>query len=404
MQIVQWFESVLLIFSLLFTSISGCLNGTNKDAQLLQEKTDGYIYGVCHPDENYERINELGLGWVRFDIPYPYNADGSISTSYTAFKERARGYAERGINVLAITPYPRSYFEIGGFDPSADENAQRTKDIAVFLCNDLRNVIGGIQITNEMGVSNFTYPLTLEQAARFIGIQAEALSEVKGDLIIGYNCAGEAEELHNLMKPYLQYMDYVGIDLYYGTWYGGELRDYISSIRKINQMTKKPIIVAEFGFISAGEPKSEADRAAILSRYGYDSEAAARADIENFVAKLPDALKSHVYEEYPDPATWGDAVFSDMDKHFYGYLNETITGVTHTPEGQAEFYRELLPALKKIDCLAGFFVFCWRDSPVCWYCGQTDCPYETAWGITDVNGNPKPAFYAIKDTLASFDK
>ena len=102
MQIVQWFESVLLIFSLLFTSISGCLNGTNKDAQMLLEKTDGYIYGVCHPDENYERINELGLGWVRFDIPYPYNADGSISTSYIAFKERARGYAERGIKVLAM--------------------------------------------------------------------------------------------------------------------------------------------------------------------------------------------------------------------------------------------------------------------------------------------------------------
>jgi hypothetical protein len=61
-----------------------------------------------------------------------------------------------------------------------------------------------------------------------------------------------------------------------------------------------------------------------------------------------------------------------------------------------------LPNLKKIDCLAGFFVFCWRDSPACWYCGQSDCPYETAWGITDVNGNPKPAFYAVKDAMASF--
>ncbi len=404
MQIVQWFETVFLIFSLLFTSISGYLNGTNNAAAELQEKTDGYIYGVCHPDENYELIEDVGLGWVRFDIPYPYNADGSISDSYIAFKNRAKGYADQGIKVLAITPYPRSYFEIGGFDPSADENAQRTKDIAVFLCNDLRDVIGGIQITNEMGVSTFTYPLTLEQAAKFIGIQAEALSEVKGDLIIGYNSSGEAEELHNLMKPYLQYIDYVGVDLYYGTWYGGELRDYVAAIRKVNQMTKKPIILAEFGYISAGEPKNEAERAEILARYGYDSETAARADIENFVAKLPDALKTHVYEEYPDPETWGDAVFLDMDKHFYGYLNEAITGITHTPEGQADFYRELLPALKEIKCVAGFFVFCWRDSPSCWYCGQTDCPYETAWGITDLNGEPKPAYYAIKDTLTTFEK
>lgn len=53
MNIVRWFESVLIIFSLLFTSITGFFNGTNKDAQLLQENIGGYIYGVCHPDENY---------------------------------------------------------------------------------------------------------------------------------------------------------------------------------------------------------------------------------------------------------------------------------------------------------------------------------------------------------------
>ena len=132
MTVVRWFESVLVIFSLLFTSITGFFNGTNKDAQLLQEKTGGYIYGICHPDENYERIDELGLGWVRFDIPYPYNSDGSISASYIEFKDRAKGYADRGIKVLAITPYPRSYFDIGGFDPSADEMPNGQKKLPFF--------------------------------------------------------------------------------------------------------------------------------------------------------------------------------------------------------------------------------------------------------------------------------
>ncbi len=61
------FESVLLIFSLMFTSISGYINGTNRDAAQLQKKTGGYIYGVCHPDENYELIDDIGLGRVRFD-------------------------------------------------------------------------------------------------------------------------------------------------------------------------------------------------------------------------------------------------------------------------------------------------------------------------------------------------
>lgn len=404
MQIVIWFESVFLIFSLLFTSITGFFNGTNKDAAALQEQAGGYIYGVCHPDENYDGIHQLGLGWVRFDIPYPYSPDGSLSESYKAFKVRAKGYADQGIKVMAITPYPRSYFEVGGFDPSADENAQKTKDIAVFLCNDLRDIVGGIQITNEMGIASFTYPLTLEQAAKFIGIQAEALNEVKGDLIIGYNSSGKSEKLHNLMKPYLDYMDYVGVDLYYGTWSEGGFYDYATAVRTVNRITKKPIIVAEFGFVSTGEPKTDEQRAEILASYGYDSEEAARADIENFVSKLPDQMKNRIYEEYPDPATWGDAVFSDMGVHFYSYLNNTIAGVTHSPEGQAEFYRELLPALKEMDCVAGFFIFCWKDSPICWYCGQSVCPYETAWGINDLNGQPKPAFYAIKEVMETFDK
>ena len=42
-----------------------------------------------------------------------------------------------------------------------------------------------------------------------------------------------------------------------------------------------------------------------------------------------------------------DAVFNDMGMHFCKYLDNSINNITHTPEGQAEIYRELLPALKK---------------------------------------------------------
>ncbi|MCR4615755.1 MAG: hypothetical protein K5756_06355 [Clostridiales bacterium] len=400
MSIITWFESVLLTISLIISAVSGFFtNAPAKTARLL-EKTDGYICGVCHPDENYGALKDAGLGWVRFDIPYPYNSDGSISGSYTAFKNRAKGYAERGIKIMAITPYPRSYFDIGGFDPSADENIQRTQDIAVFLCNDLRDIVSGIQITNEMGVTTFTLPLNLEQAAKFIGIQAEALNNVKGDIIVGYNTAGENQKLHKLLKPYLSYMDYVGVDLYYGSWGDGTLRDYVNALRDVNMWTGKPIIIEEFGYLSKGAPKTAEEKAAKLARYGYDSEEAARADIENFVKRLPPAFQGRIYEAHSEPAEWGDAVFKDS--HFYGELTASIKGIPHTFDGQAEYYRQLIPVLKQVDCLAGFFIYCWRDSTVCWYCGQDDCPFETAWGITDLNGVPKPAYYAVKESIAGF--
>ena len=407
MKVFKWFTSVFMSIVLFFSSIFGFSSGAGQkhdDTPEVPEqpvRAEKLIYGVCHPDENYELLKGAGLDWVRFDIPYPYDADGNISASYAAFKERARGYREQGIKVLAITPYPKYYFKKGEGSSALGVVAQRTKEVAAFLCNDLKDIVAGFQITNEMGVSSFRYPLTLEQAAKFIGVQAQVMAGRKGDLIIGYNSAGIGENLHKLVEPYLSYMDFVGVDLYYGTLGAGSLQDFVSGIQKVHELTQKPIILAEFGYASAGEPKSAQERAAVLARYGYASEEEARADIENFVSKLPDALKAQVYNGYPDPATWGDAVFQDMATHFYGYIDCAISGIPHTPQGQAEFYRQLLPLLKKINCLAGFFVFCWKDAGVCKYCGQTDCPYKSAWGITDANGAPKPAYDAVKEALAT---
>ncbi len=405
MSFFNWLTSVFLSISLFFSSVFGFFSGVQRKTedppeQPAEVRTE-QIRGVCHPNEDYTLIKDLGLGWVRFDIPYPYQADGSLSEKYIAFKNRARGYAQQGIKVLAITPYPKYYFNVGGFDPSADENAERTKEIARFLCSDLRDVVGGLQITNEMGVASFTAPLTLEQAAKFIGVQAQALSEVKGDLPVGYNAAGVGERLHRLMQPYLPCMDYVGVDYYAGTLSDGGLDDYASVIERVHGLTGKPVLLAEFGFSSAGEPKSAEEHAEILAQYGYASPEAARDDIENFVAKLPNTMKAYIYSQYPDPAAWGDAVFGDLAAHFYGELDHTLPGIPHTPRGQAEFYHQLLPRLKQIDCLAGFFIFCWQDGGACKLCGKTDCPYKSAWGITDINGEPKPAYYAVREALAA---
>lgn len=41
-----------------------------------------------------------------------------------------------------------------------------------------------------MGLPHFTMPLNLDEAVRFIGIQLEALNDIKGSVVTGYNSAG----------------------------------------------------------------------------------------------------------------------------------------------------------------------------------------------------------------------
>ncbi len=392
-------QSVLTLVS---CYVGSFLNLPNRDVKAFIEQNGGYIRGVCHPNENYDLLSDGGFNWVRFDIPYPYNADGSVSRSYLAFKERCRGYKEHGFRVMAITPYPKSYIDVGGFDPVDPENIEKTQQIAVFLLEDLRDVCAAFQVTNEMGIDAFTLPLTHEQAITFIGVQLEALDKVKGDFPIGYNSAGLSEWLHKGMRPYHQYCDYVGIDLYTGNTSGATVRDYTKRISRVHRITGLPVILEEFGFLSEGAPKTAAEKAAILSQYGYASEEEAKADIDSFVKKLPSAFQARLRESY-DPSAWGDAIFGDLSNHFYRQIGQTGTyrGFAHTPEGQAQFYADILPRLRSLRCLAGMILYCCQDGSVCWYCGLEGCPSETRWGVIDPAGTPKPAFEAVKACFTS---
>ncbi len=50
--------------------------------------------------------------------------------------------------------------------------------------------------------------------------------------------------------------------------------------------------------------------------------------------------------------------------------------------------------------MLGQLYFRWADQPTCWQCGKPDCPAETAWGLVDLEGRPKPSYYAYKDGVA----
>lgn len=363
-----------------------------------------FILGVCHPNEDYQKINDANIGWIRIDIPFPYAKEGGFSKSYESFKARCRGYVDNGIKVMAVTPYPQSFIEYG-LDPRKSENEEGVKEVARFLAQDLKGYVGAFQVTNEMGIPRFTIPLTMDEAARFIAIQLEAMYPVKGDMLVGYNSAGPQADLHTKLRGYHKYCDYVGVDIYLGCFYGapGFMFLFDALLRYLWALTGKPVLLQEFGYIGAGAPKTKAEKKAILGKYGAKSEKDAKKNIEAFVGNMPKYFADHInFLAGNDPKRYNELLFnSDLTNHLYCELPRTtkIPGYEHTPEGQAKFYADILPRLYSLPYVCGSIIYCWQDSDKCYVCGQAECPTETVWGLTDRNGNPKPSYYAVQKAM-----
>ncbi len=379
----------------------------DKECQAVEEKIGGFMKGVCHADPDYETIKDANIEWTRKDIPFPYNADGTIRQRYLDWKAEMKGYADNGIKVFAITPYPDDYIEYG-LDPRDPASREGIQEIAKFYLKDLEGIVGAIQVTNEMGIDRFTKPLTLDEAAEFIGMQLEAMYPVRGDIIIGYNLGGLAIiSLPFKMQKYHKYCDYVGLDMYLGSFedISHDINHYLVILGFVRKVTGKPIIMCEFGYIGYGEPKSEAEKKAVLQQYGFDSEEAATADMDTFISRLPEDMKEEILELYPDYTAeeYAQILFEgEYKNHLYTSLPEGygLNGYTHTPEGQAKFYKDLIPKIMAKDYCVGAVIYCWGDSEACYVCGQAECPVETGWGLVDNDGNPKPAYYAVKEAFA----
>lgn len=390
---------VIILIPVLLVGIS--FIPINRQMRDIYYKSDGFIAGVCHPNENFEQIKEANLNWVRFDIPYPYNAEGELSSSYISFKQRAQSYTDNGINVMAITPYPKDYINDGA-DPRTKEGAEKVVEVTRFIIGDIKDIVRGVQITNEMGLPHFTMPLSAEEGAEFIAIQLEGIADIKGDLIVGFNAAGLDLRIYLPLIRYKKYIDYVGIDLYEGSFGPGSFEMFYTILHLLHTMYKKPVIVQEFGYMSNARIITEEIKQETLLSYGYQSEQEARADIENLIDKLNTGFQNSIKAGYPDPKDWEYALFETANYlHFYEGLpeNYTIKGYPHTPEGQAAFYSKIIKDLIKINYVAGFFIYSYYDAFICYHCGSTTCPIETSWGLVDSEGNPQPSYYAVKEAL-----
>lgn len=380
---------------------------TAADADAFRKKAGGTILGVCHPDDNFKQISDAHIGWVRFDISFPYEKDGRISGSYSSFKEKCARYKENGFKIMAVTPYPNQFIS-AGIDPV--KQLEKVCAVTKFLIEDLRGLIDAVQITNEMGIPRFTIPLSMDEAARFIGAQAEAISAVKGDLLVGYNSAGPQADLHCKMKPYLKYFDYVGIDIYIGCFanVGGFMWFFDAMLKYLRSFTGKPILLQEFGYIGSGKAKTPQEKKEVLMRYGVSSPKEAKNNISAFTERLPEGIRKYAMLVCPDESRRWEFFFkSEFSNHLFCELPKRtkIPGYEHTPEGQAKFFADIIPRFyKKMPFLCGEFIYCYADGERCYVCSQEDCPTETKWGLVDVNGKEKPAYYAVQKAFGDIKK
>lgn len=373
----------------------------SEETRSFREK-HGFIKGVTTATENFSQIKEAGIEWIRAGIPAPFLKDGSINPRYAEFKETCLRYKENGIKVMGITPLPSEYLR-NGLDMREEGGEARLREVSRFLINDLKGCTDGLQIANELGMPRFMIPYNMKECIRFLGIQLSEMYPLRDNIIIGYNSAGPQVDLHLGMKPYHKYCDYVGFDMYLGCFFSlpGFIRLFDVMVRYLWAFTGKPILMQEFGYIGGGKPKTKKEKLGILKSYGFNSEKEAKADIMKFVDALPPHFRNHVkFVCGDDKRVTTDFMFSgDMTNHLYKELPAitVIPGMPHTPEGQAKFFTKVIDRLYKLPFMCGTIIYCYTDFPHCGYCGQSDCPTETLWGLVDRNGNPKPSYYAVKE-------
>ncbi len=403
---------LLTIVTLVLTPVLGLAEpvffNTGEANRAVKEAAGGFMAGICHPDPDYKDIKKANIGWIRVDIPFAFDETGKQSASYRAFKKEMKGYVKRGIKVLAITPNPAKYLE-QGLDIRKKEDISKIEQVARFYATDLQGIVSAFQIANEQGIDRFTKPFNLREAAKFIGLHLKEMYPLRGKILLSYNLCGDGViQLPFLLAGYAHYVDFIGIDLYFGCFenFVKRIETFPGLMRLVHSVVRKPMLLAEFGYISCGEPKTEEEKREVLRQYGFESEEEARANIDAFIEKMPEPLREEFHEFYADetPEEKAKLVFNgEYSNHIFRELAEGtgLTGYPHTPEGQAKFYKDLIPMLKGMDFCVGAFIYQWRDSDRCYVCHQQDCPVETGWGLLDGRGNKKPAYYAVQKAFAA---
>lgn len=361
----------------------------------LYQKTGGFIKGICHPGEHISLLQEAGIRWVRMDTPYPYDGD-DLSEAYREYCARCRSLSARGLGVISISPFPNAFFA-AGIDLTAQEGLQKAEDLCEFIARDLSDIRICWQAANEQFIPHFRMPLNVEQSSDFLAASIRGLKKGNPRAAVGHNSVDrEMQYPLERVEEKCGGSDYIGLDLYDGTWTEGGPESYLTAIDTLHARIQRPVILMEFGFASAGEGCGDiyAEGYKWLGEKGFHSVEDAIARLDELMPHMPPACEHVVNECAPEDRLQCLISFVPHAMKVW----PASAPIPHTEAGQAEFYDDLLPRLMHNPHLGGAVIYCMQDSPIC-FCGQKDCPLETAWGLLRCDGSKKPAFDVVKRHL-----
>jgi len=340
----------------------------------MQRKITG---ATAHINLDYARMHEAGIHALRYGFGFPFEEDGkSPSQRFLKAKERAMELREAGFDLLGSTFGPGSYRYdpkvkatrwvssipewIGGYD--SDSFYEAVEAAGEFLGRECKDLCEYWQVANEPDIDIFKGDMTDSQSVRFLIALARGLKKGNPNAKPGINLG--------FMTPYSEWLlkqlyripdspfDYVGIDGYMGSWQKGGPQDWLWYIDKAYDISGKPVIINEWGYST--------------------------------LQKGPN----------PDPEgkrRYNQSVCKNKEWGF-------VWREQHSPEEQADYIRECMRIFAEHPAVIGEFFFRWSDTETCWQCGDPLCPAECAWGIVDVNGNPKPGYYALKESYEKYFK
>jgi hypothetical protein len=317
-------------------------------------------------------IQEAGLTWLRSEIE-GFDQDRFLCGekqpgAFDQTREKISRLRERGFQLVGITPGPHKIVT-GAGEPGSLAYLENYRRMCAFLASEFKGLIDFWQVANEVDIWIFRASLSLEQAVDFLKAGLRGIKGVSKDLKAGINITlfpskpGEVDGNTNrhegifiargiYQDPDLD-VDYAGFDSYPGTWRDGGAESWDAYLDALYELVRKPIIIQEFGYASAGDLMTASEKAS---------------------------------QVYP----------CEVKKWKFAWRG------AHSPEVQAEFIAESYRVFAQKPFVLGAIYYSWKDSAKCWQCGQPDCPAETAWGLVDRNQNLKPSYHALKDSLATW--
>lgn len=317
-----------------------------------------------------ELMREAGIRGLRSGRLY-FDQDAFLKGEaqperFHAVKASMAALQAEGFRFTALTPSAFNIVEAAG-KPGSPEYFENYRRMCAFLAREFEGVVEFWQVANELDIWIFRGELTLDQSVAFLKAGIQGIQSTGTRAKVGVNITlfpslpGEVdgntdahEGLHIAKGIYHDpelSLDYAGFDSYPGTWRRGGAESWDTYLDEFHALTKKPIIIQEFGYSSAGEMMT------------------------------PEEDASGAY-----PCKLGKWRFSSG-------------GRGHTPEAQAKFIEESLEIFARKPFVIGATYYRWTDQEVCWQCKRAGCPVETAWGLLDLNHQPKPSYACYKTSV-----